>query len=102
MAKELTEETFADTIANTEGISVVQYSAVWCGPCRMLTPRLTDLAKNLNLTYFKVDVDKNPELAKEFTIMSIPTLQWYKNGRLADTTVGVKSYGELRKIVEDL
>lgn len=102
MATNLTETDFHSTLAETEGVSVVQFTAPWCGPCRMLAPRLAELADDLSVNYFKVDIDDNGALAREFTIMSVPTLQWYKNGELVKTTVGIKSYVELKQIVEEL
>lgn len=98
---DLTETTF-NTISDTEGVAVVQFTAPWCGPCRMLKPRLVELAEDLSINYFTVDIDKNSQLAIDFQIMSIPTLQWYKNGELVKTTVGVLQYEELKQTVESL
>jgi thioredoxin 1 len=99
---ELNEKTFHETITSTEGVSVVQFTAPWCGPCRMLAPRLQELSEDLSVNYFKVNIDENTELARNFQIMSIPTLQFYKDGELVKTVVGIRAYGELVEIVEGL
>lgn len=78
-----------------DGKKVVQFTASWCGPCRFLSPRLDRLSQEHGFDYFKVDVDENTELARDFQIMSIPTVQVYENGRVQNTFVGVKSDKEL-------
>lgn len=102
MPTELTEKTYFDTLAETEGVSIVQFTAPWCGPCRMLAPRLQELSEDLSINYFKVNIDENSELARDFQIMSIPTLLFYHNNEVVKTVVGVKPYQELVEIVEGI
>jgi thioredoxin 1 len=97
MATNLDEKTFYDTVAATSGVSVVQFTAPWCGPCRMLAPRLEEVATENNIAYYKVDIDENPQLAIDFGIMSIPTLQYYKDGKLVTSTVGARTKTQLNE-----
>lgn len=102
MSIDLTEQNYAETIASTDGQTVVQFTAPWCGPCRMLTPRLQELEDEGKITYYKVNVDENSELARNFTIMSVPTLIFYVQGTLRQIEVGAKSKKELEAILESL
>ncbi|EQC74163.1 Thioredoxin [Streptococcus sp. HSISM1] len=83
MAKAITDATFeAET---KEGLVLVDFWATWCGPCRMQAPILEKLSEELSedeLKILKMDVDENPETARAFGIMSIPTLLFKKMGRL--------------------
>lgn len=102
MANNLDEKSFYDTVAGTDGVSVVQFTAPWCGPCRMLAPRLEEVATEKNIAYYKVDIDQNPQLAIDFQIMSIPTLQYYKDGKLVDTTVGARTKTQLNETFDSI
>ena len=81
MAKAITDATFeAET---KEGLVLVDFWATWCGPCRMQAPILEQLSQELSedeLKILKIDVDENPETARAFGIMSIPTLLFKKDG----------------------
>ncbi len=83
MAKAITDATFeAET---KEGLVLVDFWATWCGPCRMQAPILEKLSEELSedeLKILKMDVDENPETARAFGIMSIPTLLFKKMDRL--------------------
>jgi thioredoxin 1 len=89
---ETTEATFeVDVKASPASLAVAYFTASWCGPCRMLKPVLTQLEEeNEGLTICRIDVDSNSELAKEFGIMSVPTLLLFKDGKLVDDVVGIK------------
>ena len=77
---------------------LVDFSATWCGPCRMLEPNLEEFAKNNNV--LQVDIDKFGELTESFGIMSVPTLILFNNGELVKQTVGYKSLEDLEKFVK--
>lgn len=102
MATELTETTFTHTIEDTEGVSVVQFTAPWCGPCRMIAPVLTELEAEGKITYYKVNVDESPDLAREYQVMSIPTLIYYKDGKQRDTTVGMQRKAQIEANLAEL
>jgi thioredoxin 1 len=86
----LTDSNFNETIKR-HSLMVVDCWAAWCGPCRMLTPIIDELAKELagEITFGKLNVDENPETAKRFNIMGVPTLLVMKEGAEIDRMVGV-------------
>ncbi len=87
MLKHLTTTDFDQTIAN--GAVLVDFFADWCGPCRMVAPILEKLAtENSDVTICKVNVDDEPELARRYGIMSIPTMLFFKDGQMVDKSVG--------------
>ena len=101
---ELTINDF-DSKINSENIPViVDFWATWCGPCRAQPPILEQLQNELGDTVkiFKVNVDNEPELAKRFGVMSIPTLIFFKNGKQVDKTVGLKSSEELKTFLSSI
>ena len=68
---------------------LVDFYATWCGPCRMISPLIDEIAEeNTNLTVVKVDVDKYPNIATKYGIMSIPTLKVFKKGEEGKTSIG--------------
>lgn len=88
------EENFNDLIMN--GKVLVDFFATWCGPCKMLTPILEELASDRSDTKIvKVDVDECEGLAKQFGVMSIPTLIQFENGKMLEKKVGFQSKEEI-------
>ena len=105
MAKyiELTTETFDSTVA--EGVSVVDFWAPWCGPCRMIAPVIEELAETLDgqAKVCKVNTDEQQELGQKMGIRSIPTVLIFKNGEVVDTLIGANSAeGFMKKITPHL
>ena len=81
------EQDFFELINNK--LVLVDFYATWCGPCRMISPLIDEIAEeNTNLTVVKVDVDKYPNIATKYGIMSIPTLKVFKNGKEEKTSIG--------------
>ena len=93
---------FNDVIA--QGTVLVDFSADWCGPCRMLAPILDMLAKELEgrATIVKVDVDESQSIATQYDISSVPTLLLFKNGELKHRMVGLKDFATLKNLIEEL
>ena len=93
MATEISVKTFDEKVLKSAVPVLVDFFADWCGPCMMLTPTIAELAKEANGKYevYKVNVDKEPELADKFGVSSIPTLVVFENGKLKTRSVGLKS-----------
>ena len=88
MVKEVTDDTFDDFI-NTNDVAVIDCWAAWCGPCRMLSPIIDELSKeNERVTFGKLNVDQNRVTPMKYGIMSIPTLLYFKEGKLVERTIG--------------
>ncbi len=101
MIKVLDEKSFEQTIA--KGKVMVDFWASWCGPCTTLAPTIEEVAREVDdVVIGKVDVDEYPELAGKHGVMSIPTLMFFKDGKLIDSSVGVVSKSIIMKKLERL
>ena len=99
MVKEIKENEFEDVIK--EGKVLVDCFANWCGPCKMLSPIIDSLSEEFSDTkFYKLDVDNAPETSMKYGIMSIPTLLLFKDGKLENTTVGLRSKEELEEFLK--
>lgn len=89
MAKVATNANFADMLLDDK-LVIVDFWAVWCGPCRMLSPIVDEIAEEMadKVTVVKCNVDDCEDIAMQYRIMSIPTLIFFKNGEIVDKTVG--------------
>ena len=88
MVKDITDSTF-DEFIQSNSIAVVDCWAAWCGPCRMLSPVIEELAKEKDgVSFGKLNVDQNRATPMKYGIMSIPTLLYFKDGQLVDKTIG--------------
>ena len=96
----ITDADFQSTVA--EGITLVDFWAPWCGPCRMIAPILDELAGELKdkAKIVKINVDENPTVAGQFGVMSIPTLLLFKNGQKVDQKVGGQAKPQLKTFIE--
>lgn len=90
-------ENFATEVLDSPIPVVVDFFATWCGPCRMLSPILDSLAEDFSdkVKFVKLDVDESEDIAKDYSVMSIPTLIIFKNGEECDKTVGALGAEEL-------
>ena len=97
MIKYLDKKDDLDSIIN-KGTWLIDFYAEWCGPCRMFS----DIAESIDfIDILKIDVDTFPEIAKEFGIMSIPTLLYFKDGEEMYKKIGLQSYEEVKDIVDN-
>ena len=99
---EFTDANFDQEVIKSDVPVLVDFWAVWCGPCKMIAPVLDELANELEgqLTIAKVDVDSESGLASQFGITAIPTLLVFKNGQIVDQMRGAKSKRAIRDTVE--
>ena len=82
---------------------LVDFWATWCGPCKMIAPMVEELSKEYHgkIKVAKLNVEESPRTATHYGVMSIPTLMFFKNGKVADQLVGVLNKHELKKKIEE-
>ena len=98
---EITSKDQFDNEIKSEVLTIVDFWAVWCGPCRVLKPLLHKIAdEHKEIRLLTVDVDANQELAAEYDINSIPAVFMFKNGEIVDSFVGVMPEDEILKKIE--
>lgn len=103
MVAAITDATFQEE--TSQGLVLVDFWATWCGPCRMQAPILEQLAEEVSedqVKILKMDVDENPSTAREFGIMSIPTLLFKKDGEVVKQVAGVHTKDQLKAIIAEL
>ena len=86
----VTDADFASAVEGQQGLTIVDFWATWCGPCRMIAPILEQLVDEYagRVTVAKLDVDANPKAAARFGVRSIPTLLFFRDGKLVDQVIG--------------
>ena len=95
----VTDSTFSDEVLNSDKPVLVDFWATWCGPCKMVAPVLEEIAAEHSdkLTVAKLDIDANPQAARDFKVMSIPTLILFQGGKPVKQIVGAKGKAALLK-----
>lgn len=98
----LTNENY-ESILNSNSPVVVDFWATWCGPCRMVSPVIEDLANEFEgkTSICKLNVDELPDVASYYKIMSIPTVMIFKNGEVIDKAVGVRTKEEYQNMIKN-
>ena len=95
---------FNEEITNTDKLVLIDFFATWCGPCKMLSPIISEISDEYSesVKVCKVNVDENQDLALKYNIMSIPTLLFLKDGKIIKNSIGFCSKSELDSIINDL
>ena len=101
---EVTDETFDAEIMNSEMPALVDFWATWCGPCRMVSPVVEELANDYKgkIKVAKMDVDQNRQTPAKFGIRAIPTLIFFKGGEVAQTIVGAQPKSHIEEELKKL
>ncbi|XVN41101.1 MAG: thioredoxin [Rickettsia endosymbiont of Argas persicus] len=102
MANSVTDNSFEEEVLKSELPVLVDFWAEWCGPCRMLTPIIDELSKELEgkVKILKMNIEEDPETPNKFGIRSIPTLILFKEGKQLETKVGVKQSSPKQDIID--
>ena len=92
MIEQLSSAQFVQKVLESEGLVLVDFSATWCGPCRMLAPVLEEIAteKAGSLTVYKVDIDQSRDVAMQFGVTSVPTMILFQDGKPVRQNVGAQ------------
>lgn len=103
MAFEFTDDNFKSEAIDTDGVAVVDFWAEWCGPCKMLTPIIEELAVDYagKAKIGKVNVDHNPNISMEYGVRSIPTILIFKNGEVVGKQVGLTTKVKLEEKIQE-
>lgn len=100
MAREINKSEFEENVLSGKGLAVVDFFATWCKPCQMLAPVIEEVSKKYeNVSFYKMDIDKETSLAEKYYIMSVPTIMFFKDGELVNQIVGYRSVEEMEEIV---
>ena len=102
MALELTDTNFQQEVINSDKLSVVDFWAEWCGPCRAIGPVIEELSKEYDgkVKVGKVNVDNNPQVSLNYGITSIPAILFIKNGEVVDKLIGAQTKSNFVKKIE--
>lgn len=104
MADAVTSATWDQEVLKAPGLVLVDFWAVWCGPCRMVAPIVDEIAKEYagKLKVLKLNTDENPDVAGRYRIMGIPTLMFFRNGQTVDQIVGAVPKSQLKSKIDSL
>lgn len=97
--KHIKQEEFDDAI-NSEKLSVVEFFATWCMPCRMLKPIMEKIeGQKKSISFYEIDVEESEEIAKRYRIFSVPTVVCFKGGKKIDSIVGLNTYDDMLSFI---
>ncbi|MBQ9549694.1 MAG: thioredoxin [Lachnospiraceae bacterium] len=100
MVKKITDDVFKSEVLEAKEPVLVDFNATWCGPCKMMAPIFDELSEEYqNVKFISCDVDECPETAREYGIMSIPTMMMFKNGEPSDPVIGAQPKKNLTDLI---
>ncbi len=100
---EITDQNFDSVVMNSDTPVLVDFWAPWCGPCKMLTPIIEEIAEEYEgkVVFGKLNVDDNPQAASKYGIVSIPTILFVRNGKVIDQHVGLLAKDPMKKKIDE-
>ena len=100
--KAVTDETFVNEVLQADTPVLVDFWAEWCGPCLRVAPVLEEIAKEMGdrVKVVKLDIDANPNAARDYQVLSVPTLTVFKGGQPVQSVAGARPKGDLVKLIE--
>lgn len=103
-AMKVDEANWDAEVMKAPGLVMVDFWAVWCGPCQMVAPIVEELASEYagKLLVMKLNTDENPEIAGRYQVMSIPTILFFKNGRPVEKLVGARPKRQFKEVIDSL
>jgi thioredoxin 1 len=101
--QEITDETFADEVLESETPVLVDFWAEWCGPCLRVEPVLNEIAREMGdrVKIVKMDIDSNPNTARDYRVLSVPTLTVFKGGQPVSSVAGARPKSDLVRLLEE-
>lgn len=102
MMEILTDATFEEKVIKSDKLAVIDFSAEWCGPCRLVSPIIHELAGEYQdrIVAGEINVDENPQITAQYKVRNIPTVLYMKNGEVVDKQVGAVPKSVYRSLVE--
>jgi thioredoxin 1 len=99
----VTDDTFAEKVLDSDKAVLVDFWAEWCGPCKMVSPVLEEIAAEHpdKITVAKLNIDENPQIARDYQIMSIPTMTVFQGGKPVKSIIGAKPKGAILNDLAD-
>jgi thioredoxin 1 len=97
------KDKFSDIIRGEKPV-LVDFHAEWCGPCKVMSPILSELKSKMkdDLTILKIDIDKNPEVTNAYSVQGVPTLILFRNGQIIWRQSGVSSAAQLERVIHNI
>jgi len=102
MMEILTDATFEEKVIKSDKLAVIDFSAEWCGPCRMVSPIIHELAGEYQdrIVAGEINVDENPQVTAQYKVRNIPTVLYIKNGEVVDKQIGAVPKSVYKSLVE--